>query len=268
MTQPVPIMLVKFGGSLITDKAGGGGLRPARLRKIARAVAAATGPSAPNLVIVLGGGSIGHRAAVRYGLAEGAVIATQIHRMSRSMFLLKCRLAQALERFDIAGLPFHETSTLLAEGATVSCQAQAMASAIGKGFIPILSGGPVLSSQGMVAFNSDRIGHALIASGCFKLERFILFSDAPGVIGKSGEVIRILTEANLDEVANLKLREGVVDVSGAMMSKVETGLDLARLGVETMICGLDGLEPLSFSNILKFGAVLGTRIPALKPLNR
>jgi isopentenyl phosphate kinase len=260
---PLPIVPVKFGGSIITDKGGDKGISRGRIRAVAKAVAAARGAASASLVVILGGGSIGHRSAVAYGLAGGVPALDRLHRMARSMFLLKCTLARALERAGVPAMPFHEGSLLLAEGDGARLQPLAIRRAVEIGVVPILSGGPVYAASGaMVAFNSDRLGHALLASGGFTLERFILVSDAPGVIGLDGTVIPILTADRLADVADIPLGAGVTDVSGGMIEKVAIASDLARRGVDCVICGVDALAPPLFADIVAGRGRHGTLVPA------
>ncbi|MFQ6130038.1 MAG: kinase, partial [Candidatus Hadarchaeaceae archaeon] len=60
-------LIVKFGGSVITDKRRRFAVKQATLRRLARELAAAKGP----LVLVHGGGSFGHPMASKYKIAEG-----------------------------------------------------------------------------------------------------------------------------------------------------------------------------------------------------
>jgi isopentenyl phosphate kinase len=261
--DPLPIVPVKFGGSIVTDKGGDKGISRGRIRAVARAVAAAREATSASLVVILGGGSIGHRSAVAYGLAAGVPELDRLHRMARAMFLLKCTLARALESAGVPTMPFHEGSLLLAEGEGARLQPLAIRRAIELGVVPILSGGPVYDSSGtMVAFNSDRLGHALLDSGGFALERFILVSDAPGVVGRDGAVIPLLTPDRLADVADIPLGAGVIDVSGGMAEKVAIASDLARRGVESVICGVEALAPERFPGIVAGKDRLGTLIPA------
>lgn len=259
----LPIVPVKFGGSIVTDKGGDRGISRARIRAVARAIAAARAATSANLVAILGGGSIGHRSAVAYGLAAGVPALDRLHLMARAMFLLKCTLARALEAAGVPAMPFHEGSLLLAEGDGARLQPLAIRRAIEIGVVPILSGGPVYAASGtMVAFNSDRLGHALLDSGSFALQRFILVSDAPGVVGRDGAVIPVLTPDKLADVAHIPLGSGVIDVSGGMVEKVAIASDLARRGVESVICGVEALAPDRFADVVAGRSWLGTRIPA------
>lgn len=261
MSGALPIVAVKFGGSIVTDKAGDGGIRHARIRRIARVVAAARAASAAPLVLIFGGGSIGHRAAVEHGLAAGAPALGRVHRMARAMFLLKCVLARALEREGVAAMPFHETSLLLAEGDEVRLQPLALRRAVETGMVPILSGGPVYAAPGsLIPFNSDRLGAALHGSGAFEVRRFILYSDSPGVVGRDGAIIPVLGRRNLADVADIGLAPGVTDISGGMIEKVAIALDLAERGVECVICGVEALDAGAFAEMVSGAGWRGTRL--------
>lgn len=256
------IVPVKFGGSVLTDKANDGGMRRDRLRTVARLIAGARDTGAPDMVIVLGGGSIAHRAAVRNGLATGETVAHRIHAMSKSMFALKCVLAEELERRGVAALPFHETSNLLIDRDGYGLAAAPIARAIASRYLPIVSGGPVFRADGkLTAFSSDRYGHALLASGLFDMPRYIFVGKTPGVLGGDGRPLAVVSAGNLDDVADLGLEEGVVDISGGMTEKVRIALDLAQRGVETRICGLRGLTPSRFAALVAGTRSEGTRVP-------
>lgn len=260
--QRLTVVPVKFGGSVLTDKARDRGLRRDRLRRIAGLIGGARAAAAPDLVIVLGGGSIAHRAAVRNGMAVGEVVAQRVHAMSKAMFALKCALAEELERCGVPALPFHETSNLLLDNDDIGLAAAPIGRAIASGYLPIVSGGPVFGADGtLTAFSSDRYGHALLASGLFDIARYIFVGNTPGVLAGDGRSIPALTEDNLSEMADLGLEAGVIDISGGMAEKVRIALDLARRGVETTICGLRGLTPARFAALIAGTHPAGTRIP-------
>ena len=184
--------------------------------------------------------------------------------MSKALFLLKCDMAAALDDCGIAAFPLQEAATVTMDGAGAgaTCHARPIRQAINAGMMPILSGGPVFTATGtMHAFNSDRMGHALLASGQFTLERFIFFSDVPGVLDLHRKVIPVVTSANRVMVADLGFAAGVVDISGGMMEKVAIALDLAQRGVGSVICGTRGLDARRFEHLVAGTMVEGTQIP-------
>src|SRR6185369_5165343 len=90
-----PIVVLKVGGSLITDRRR---YRVARLRaidRVVRAIGAWRAHARPNVVIVLGGGSFGHNVVHRHGIDFGGAHRSpcEVFELSAALFELKMSFA-------------------------------------------------------------------------------------------------------------------------------------------------------------------------------
>ncbi|MFQ5350226.1 MAG: uridylate kinase, partial [Thermoanaerobaculia bacterium] len=69
--RPLPLTLIKLGGSLITDKRRPGRSRRQVIARLAGEIAAAAGRRPGGLIVGHGRGSFGHPAAARHGVHRG-----------------------------------------------------------------------------------------------------------------------------------------------------------------------------------------------------
>ena len=76
------LVLIKLGGSLITDKAAPDSARPEMLRRLAQEIADASAGMPERIVLGHGAGSFGHVAAARHGLGHGPIDPGRLHGVS------------------------------------------------------------------------------------------------------------------------------------------------------------------------------------------
>ncbi|MET0631746.1 MAG: acetylglutamate kinase, partial [Xanthobacteraceae bacterium] len=105
---------------------------------------------------------------------------------------------------------------------------------LGREIIPVLA--PVATSArgGTYNVNADTFAGAI--AGALKAKRLLLLTDVPGVLDKSGSLIK---ELSADEARRL-IANGTI--SGGMIPKVETCIYALDAGVEGVVI-LDGKVP-------------------------
>jgi isopentenyl phosphate kinase len=242
-------ILVKLGGSLITDKAREETSRPAVIERLAGEIArAAVGSPAP-LVVGHGSGSFGHVAAARFRIAEGLTSPDQ-----RPGISLTQERAAALHRQVVAALlaagalPYSlsPSSMLVTAGAeAVAFLEEPLLLALGNGLLPVLYGDVVMDrDQGVAICSTERL-LLLLARHLPKrgvtVRRALWFGETPGVWDDTGKTIPHLTRDLFAEINRAIGGSAGTDVTGGMRHRVEAALALADLGVTSLI--LDGRVP-------------------------
>jgi isopentenyl phosphate kinase len=244
------LLFLKLGGSLITDKTAVETTRPAVLERLAQEVRRATG-ARPELRLVLGhgSGSFGHVAAARFGTRQGvgtaeewlgfAVVSAAAARLNR----LVCEAFQAA---GVAALPLQPSASARCEdGRIVELAVEPVAAALQAGLAPVVygdvafdtaRGGTIISTEEVMAYLARRLAPAW----------FLLAGETAGVLDSQGEVIPLITRANLEQVRPALGGSRGTDVTGGMASKVAAMLDLVE--------ALPGLSIRIFSGLLE-GAV-------------
>jgi len=259
------LILIKLGGSVITDKSKEFVAREENIKRLAREIKEGQKAFSGEIIIGHGAGSFAHTPAAKYrtkrGLLNssslmGASIVEDAARQLNSI-VIKNFLAENLPVF-----PFSPASFLIndAKGNSMS-YIDPIKQALLTEFLPVIYGDVVIDkSQGFTIFSTEKV-LSIIAKELKNsyLTRIILVTDVDGVLDKEGKTISRISKENFDQ-----LKEGIigaknVDVTGGMLNKVEESLTLANdAGIETLI--INGLKEGNLEKAIKGEEVLGTKI--------
>ncbi len=229
-------LIIKLGGSVITDKRRRFTVRRATLTRLARELAAARGP----LVVVHGGGSFGHPVASKYGIAEGYKNKGQLIGLSlthRAMERLNAHVVEALQNAGLPAIAVQPSAcAVVSDGRIQSMELAPIKKLLGLGMVPVLYGDAVPDfRKGMSILSGDQIVAYLARK--LNASKVILGVDVDGVYTanpkkyKQAKLVRKITSIDREFVASLGAA-GVKDVTGGMRSKVKELLALAARGVE------------------------------------
>ena len=105
---------------------------------------------------------------------------------------------------------------------------------LGRDLIPVLA--PLATSNGGGTYNVNADTFAGAIAGALKAKRLLLLTDVPGVLAKSGNLIKQLSAKE----ARRLIADGTI--SGGMIPKVETCIYALEAGVEGVVI-LDGKVP-------------------------
>ncbi|HYU34216.1 MAG TPA: isopentenyl phosphate kinase [Thermoanaerobaculia bacterium] len=260
------VILVKLGGSLITDKTRPESPRTEVIARLAGEIARAAGQLSERLIVGHGSGSFGHVAARRYGLAEGIRTADQLPGVP-----LTQERAAALHRIVVAALtaagalPFSiapSSCVVSAAGRPVDLADEPLRLALSRGLLPVVYGDVVTDREwGVSICSTERLfvllARRLSTSG-HSIRRVLWLGETDGVWDDAGRTIpRISAETFTDAAKAIGAPAGV-DVTGGMLHRVETALGLAQLGIPSLL--LNGLVPGALERALRGEEVLGTEV--------
>lgn len=237
-------VVLKLGGSVITEKDRPSTVDDAALEQTARAVAEA---DVDRLVLVHGGGSFGHPAAATHGVTEttGTHDVDAIREIHDAMRRLNDAVVEQLAEVGVPALPVHPSSAAArsADG-TLRLAPYTVATLLDEGFVPVLHGdGVVTAGAGVTVLSGDEIVTSLARS--LGADRVGLCSTVPGVLDDAGGVIDRIDSFEAVRAAVGESDE--TDVTGGMAGKVRRLLDLdtpaAVFGVEDLPAFLAGEHP-------------------------
>ena len=224
------LILLKLGGSLLTDKARDKATRPAVIARLAREIA---GAGATGLILGHGSGSFGHTTAKRHGTRSGArtpdewrgfaevsVAAQQLNRI----------VADALAD---AGMPVFSlapsASAQCDDGALTHLDLAPLAAALEHGLMPLVMGDVAFDSvRGGTIVSTEEV-FAYIA-GRMPVSQVLLAGETEGVFASMEDrrVINAITPASWERIsAGVGASRGA-DVTGGMAGKVRDMLALTR----------------------------------------
>jgi isopentenyl phosphate kinase len=228
MTETV---VLKLGGSVITDKSGECAIDHDRLRKIAAQLAAR---GATGLVLVHGAGSCGHPEARRYRIAEGLTgeNVPGVYETHAAVSSLNAAVVGALREAGVEAIGIHPLDLGLAEGGRlVSFETRHIAEMTEHGIVPVLHGDVVMDRlKGSCIVSGDQLVARLATD--LASRRVGLATDVPGVL-QNGEVV---PRIDREIVETLDIGgSGNTDVTGGMRGKIMELLALADAGIESHI---------------------------------
>lgn len=250
-------VVVKLGGSIITNKSAGGGPLVERVlvTKLAAELAEA---SVRPLVLVHGAGSFGHQIVQRTGIHRGVTSPDSLldwGETQRLQYILDCEIAELLLSAGLPVMPCQPSaSAVMIDGKLQSMELEAVELMVQRGLVPLLYGVPavdrtrgcsILSGDQIAPYIAERLGigrlvHATNVDGVFTAD--------PAKDPTARRFDRI--DGNNWSAVREKLRgSGDVDVTGGMLGKVEALVESARGGLRVRI--VDATVPGRLSAALR-----------------
>lgn len=228
-------VVLKLGGSVITEKDRPSTVHQPALEQAARVIADA---GVDRLVLVHGGGSFGHPAAEEHGVTEsiGTHDDHAVRAIHDAMRRLNDAVVHQLAEAAVPAVPVHPSSAAArsADG-TLRMESYTVATLLDEGFVPVLHGdGVAHAGSGVSVLSGDEVV-AHLAAG-LSADRVGLCSTVPGVLDADGEVVDSISE--YEDVADSLHGSHTTDVTGGMAGKVRA---LLALEGPSFIFDLDGL---------------------------
>ena len=262
MTQIRPL-IVKLGGSVITDKQKKFSVKRATLKRLAKELAVAKGP----LVIVHGGGSFGHPVALKYEIAEGYESRRQLMGLSlthRAMEKLNAYVIDALKKAGLPAIAIQPSAcAVVSEGRIIFMELAPVRKLLELGLVPVLYGDAMPDlSKGMSILSGDQL--VVYLAKDLGAGRVILGADVDGVYTvdpkkeKEAKLIPEITPTNWLEVEKSLGRPEGPDVTGGIANKIKELLALVEHGVEAEIVNATKPDILKRAILGEHG--LGTKI--------
>lgn len=260
------LLVVKLGGSLITDKRRERHPRREVIGRLAEEIAAARPTMAEGLIVGHGSGSFGHVAAARCGLGAGPVsdepgklagIADTQHQAATLHRLVVAELLAA----GLAPFSWAPSTALEARaGRPVAGELGPLVAALGRGLLPVVYGDVVTDREwGAAIASTEAVVRYLagrLARRGHRVRRVFWLGETAGVYDPEGRTV-----PKIDAAVYRRLRRQVggsagTDVTGGMRLRLETARALARRGVESWI--VDGTVPGLLAAALRGEEVPGT----------
>ncbi|MEM0360247.1 MAG: isopentenyl phosphate kinase [Candidatus Diapherotrites archaeon] len=237
-------MLVKLGGSLITDKTKRECLDKKTLARLCREIHSARKKKKIDLIVGHGGGSFPHYPAHKYKVKEGIT-----GKNSLKGFALTSDAAARLNRLVVKELiksgenavSVQPSAWLLAENGKIGkAFTEQFKQYLEKGFLPVPYGDAVLDSKkGITIVSTEQILGELAIK--LKAKKLIVATNTKGVFtsnplkDKKAKFIPLIERKNFEKIKKMLKGSHGTDVTGGMLHKVEELVELAGKGVECSI---------------------------------
>jgi isopentenyl phosphate kinase len=224
-------LILKLGGSVITDKSADCAVNREQLAVVASAIA---GARTGGIVVIHGAGSCGHPEAKRYHLDKGAKAGGTegIFVTHKAVSSLNAEVVDALREEGVQAVGVHPLHVGIADnGRLVGFECRHLETMLSLGMVPVIHGDVVMDlSRGACIVSGDQLVRYLAVA--LKINRVGLATDVPGVLD-GGNVVPEITNKT---VPNLQIGSSHhTDVTGGMRGKIDELLGLADAGIRSDI---------------------------------
>jgi isopentenyl phosphate kinase len=264
--QDRPLVFLKVGGSLITDKHRLRSPRPEVLERLAGEIGRAL-KKQPGMRLVLGNGagSFGHGSAKKYGTRHGVHTAQEWHGFAeiwREAAALNTMVTDALHAAGLPAIALHPSAAVIAkDGRVQSWDLAPIRLALNAGLLPVIHGDVIFDTKrgGTILSTEDLFTHLAIQ---LRPKKILLAGLEQGVWEDFPSCTRLVPEITPDNIQDYLAALGgsnATDVTGGMSSKVLQNLELVRIIPELTILIFSGETPGAVELALG-GASVGTRV--------
>ncbi len=234
-------MVLKLGGSVITEKEKSMTANPGAIQRLAQEIADA---NVERLIIVHGGGSFGHPLAKQHKIKEGYKESSQIEgflKTHQAMLELNKSVVNALICHNIPAFPVSPSSCIVTKAGRIRIFSDnALARLLELRFVPVLFGDVALDeSLGFTILSGDQLVAVLATK--FNADKIILGADVDGLCTadpkaeKSAQLIPYVTLKNLKRQLHHVEEAKVPDVTGGMLGKMSELIPAINAGITTLI---------------------------------
>lgn len=236
------IILIKLGGSLITDKTKSYTAKPEVISRLSGEIKKAQ-LLGYKILISHGSGSFGHTLANRYGTANGIKNKEDIKGLclvQQDAIAINRIVNQIFLKNKINCLSFMPSSLTYTQNKQLKAIfTEPIITALELNIVPIVFGDIILDKKiGCCIFSGettlDNLISPLLNHG-FKIEKVIQCGTTNGVYDRDGKIIPIITHKNFGGLKEAITGAEQTDVTGGMLHKVEESLKIAGQGIKVYI---------------------------------
>ena len=231
------MILIKFGGSVITDKTRYRTFNAGRVMRLCQEIK----DSGESVIIVHGAGSFGHMLAKEYSLNEGLKDPSQIPAVAKVCYDMRDLNAMIVKALNDIGIPAVSVPTgscfMMDGGDLIVDEPEVLTSMFEKGIMPVMFGDVVMDRKmGFGICSGDQIMEKL--TKVFNPSRVIFVSDIDGLYDKDPKsnkdavLIEEVTPRTMDEV---QTDITVDDVTGGVRGKMEVMLRMCSDGCDCVL---------------------------------
>ncbi|MEM7132126.1 MAG: isopentenyl phosphate kinase [Chloroflexota bacterium] len=257
------LILLKLGGSLITDKQIPESARHDVIKRLAAEIAQALRENSKlKLILGNGAGSFGHVPAKQYGTRRGARTSEEwsgFAQVADAAARLSRLVAAALLEEGVPVWTIQPSASLrCTDGVVVDGPVETVALALQRGLVPLVHGDVALDSvRGATIASTEEIFELLMAQigdylpneSTWRLERMVLAGEVDGIYSEdplrnpTATRFNSLTPARITQIQKGLAGSHGVDVTGGMVAKVDQSVSFVEKypGLAIFVCS--GLTP-------------------------
>lgn len=259
------LILIKLGGSLITDKNKPYVAKLMVISRLAQEIEDAQSPKY-GIIVAHGSGSFGHTLASKYGTVDGIKRKKDIYGLclvQQDAIAINRIVNKIFLKNKLNCLSFVPSSFSFAQNKKLKAIfIEPIIAALNLGIIPIVFGDVILDEEkGCCIFSGEVTLDNLaleLKKHSFTVKKVIQCGITNGVYDVHGRTINQITFKNFPRIEKQLGGSDGVDVTGGMHHKVKESLRLTLLGIKSLI--ISGKAPGNLKKAILGGKVKGTLI--------
>jgi len=238
------IILIKFGGSLITEKQIPFTPKISVIDDLSRQIKETLDEDKNiQLIIGNGGGSFPHYPALKYKMNEGirdekqklgfCLVQDAASRLNRIV-------VNSLLKNNLKSVSLNPSSMIITKNGKIKkFFPYSLLSMLNLGLIPVTYGDIVFDEiNGSCILSTEVILNSLalfLKKQGFRVNKIIHNGSTKGVLDKKGKTIKIISQKNFSQIKKNFFSIKGFDVTGGMLHKVKESLSLSKYGIKSFI---------------------------------
>ena len=254
------IILIKFGGSIITDKNTPYKARSDVIRRLAKELKKIKDIS---IVLSHGVGSFAHTSAKKFGGKRGYKSKWGIAKVAHDVMDINKIVMDVLLEEGLPAVSLRPMSMMITDAGKLKNNLfEIVEETLNQGLIPVVYGDVIWDKKWKSTIYSgettlNEIGIYLSKKG-FKVDKIIQVGETNGVYDDKGKTIPSINRENWKSIEKYVFNSKRADVTGGMHHKIENALHIAKKGIKTWVT--NGVINQEFSHALRGKAIHGTII--------
>ena len=254
------VILIKFGGSIITDKNVPYKARPDVIRRLAQELKKIKDVS---IVLSHGVGSFAHTSAKEFGGKKGYKSKWGIAKVARDAMEINRIVMDILIEEGLPAVSLRPMSMIMASAGKLTKNLfEIVEEILSQGLMPVVYGDVIWDKKWKSTIYSgettlNEIGIYLSKKG-FKVDKIIQVGETNGVYDNKGKTIPSINKRSWKNIEQYVFSSKRADVTGAMKHKIENALSISSKGIKTWIA--NGIVQNEFYRALQGKSIHGTII--------
>ena len=255
----MPVLCVKLGGSLITDKSTPYKANITAIRNIARDLKSIKTP----LLIAHGSGSFAHTSAKKYGGGHGYSLKLGVAKVARDAMEINRIIMDIFVEEGLPAISLRPMSMILSSGGKLKKNLfEIVEETLRQGLIPVVYGDIIWDTKWKsTIFSGEKTLNEIalyLKKRGFIVSKIIQVGKTNGVYDNKGKTIPLISHKNWKNIKRYVFESKDADVTGGMMHKIENALSITDKNIETQI--INGTISNELFNALHGKTMKGTVI--------
>ena len=245
------MILIKFGGSVITDKREYRTFRKETVARLCREIK----ESGQDVIVVHGAGSFGHVLAKKYSLNDGFKDKEQVPAAAQVCYDVRDLNAMIVSELNAAGIPSVSmppgSCMVMDDRKLIMDREEIVKGFLDKGIMPVMFGDVVLDRKlGFAILSGDQVMEKL--TEILDIDRVVFVSDIDGLYDRDPKThpdAVLYENVTSDVLSGIKAETTVDDVTGGVIGKMRYMLEMSEGGRECVL--INGNEEGRLLSLLK-----------------